>query len=388
MAITTDQSVSGLTRSNTVSLSGAVTQYDWYGHEAGITFLQVWDGSGYVDDAQFQPTSHDRGYVTAGIFSYTASGLVDGSYNFGILAYDSYAGTQGGDFANIIVDTTAPTLTAGESANGTTAATGIVLSGMVSDANGVGAVEIMDTSGATWTDLGPATITGTTWQLTAANLAPGTHNFIAVATDKAGNYSSASTGGTVAVVSSTALEPAILRIIGNSDGGVTLLGRATAGSTVTISDSTAGVTRSLGSATAASDGSFSLISHSKISTAAVNTYTATASNGAGQSGASLGLFQLSSAGSDTLSGTTGQSDVFATFLRTGQDTISGFETTRTVGTAHDVVNLSGTGYGTYSQVASHISGTSSAVIQLDSTRSVTLLGVSVSSLQASDFRFS
>lgn len=190
------------------------------------------------------------------------------------------------------------------------------------------------------------------------------------------------------IVGDTALEPSILRIIGNGDGGLTLLGRATAGSTVTISDTTAGVTRSLGSATAASDGSFSLISHSKISTAAVNTYTAIASNAAGQSGASLGLFQLSSAGSDTLSGTTGQSDVFATFLRTGQDTINGFETTRAVGAAHDVLNLSGTGYGTYSQVAPHISGTSSAVIQLDATRSLTLLGVSAGFLQASDFRFS
>ena len=53
MVITTDQSVSGLTRSNTVSLSGVVTQYDFCGHEAGITFLHVWDGSGYVDFAAF-----------------------------------------------------------------------------------------------------------------------------------------------------------------------------------------------------------------------------------------------------------------------------------------------------------------------------------------------
>ena len=87
-------------------------------------------------------------------------------------------------------------------------------------------------------------------------------------------------------------------------------------------------------------------------------------------------------------GTTGQSDVFATFLRTGNDTIIGFETTAATGAAHDVINLSGTGYGSYAQIASHISGSASAVIQLDATRSMTIVGVSASSLQASDFRFS
>ena len=388
MGMSTVQSVSGLTRSNTVDLSGTVTQSNPTGHINSLGSVVVLDSGNFVDYAQYQATAVDDGIVTAEQWSYTASGLADGTYNFQIFAYASYDGTQADYVNSITVDTTPPTLTAGESISGTTAATGIVLSGTVSDANGVSAVEIMDTSGATWTDLGPATISGNTWQLTAGHLTPGAHNFVAIATDNAGNYSSASAGGTVNVVTDTALAPAILRIIGNRDGGVTLLGRAPAGSTVTVSDTTAGVTSSFGSATAASDGSFSLISHVKISTASTNTFTATASNAVRQSSSSLGLFQLSSSGADTMSGTTGQSDVFATFLRTGQDTISGFETTRAVGAAHDVLNLSGTGYGSYSQVASHISGSSSAVIQLDATRSVSLLGVSASSLQASDFRFS
>jgi hypothetical protein len=94
------------------------------------------------------------------------------------------------------------------------------------------------------------------------------------------------------------------RMIGNNDGGVTMLGRAAAGCTVTITDTSAGVTRSLGSATVGGDGSFSLTTHAKISVAATNTFTATASTAAGQSNDNLGLFQLSSAGNDTLSGTT------------------------------------------------------------------------------------
>ena len=389
MSMNTNQSVSGLTRSNTVDLSGTVTVYNPTGHPNSLGAVVVLDDGNFVDWAPYQNTAVDGdGNVTAQQWSYTASGLADGTYNFQMFDYASYDGTQA-DYANtIIVDTTPPTLTAGQSNSGITAATGIVLSGTVSDANGVGAVEIMDTSGAAWTDLGQATISGTTWQLTASQLALGTHNFVALATDNAGNSSSASTGGTITVVGATALEPAILRTIGNKDGGVTLLGRSTADSTVTISDTSAGVTQTLGSVTAGSDGSFSLTTHTKVSTAAVNTFTATASNAAGQSGASTGLFQLSSAGSDTLSGTAGQSDVFAAFLRTGNDIISGFETTRAVGAAHDVLNLSGTGYGTFSQVAPQISGTSSAVIQLDATRSITLQGVTSSSLQASDFRFS
>ena len=366
MGMSTVQSVSGLTRSNTVDLSGTVTQSNPTGHINSLGSVVVLDSGNFVDYAQYQATAVDDGIVTAEQWSYTASGLADGTYNFQIFAYASYDGTQADYVNSITVDTTPPTLTAGESISGTTAATG----------------------GATWTDLGPATISDNTWQLTAGHLKPGAHNFVAIATDNAGNYSSASAGGTVNVVTDTALAPAILRIIGNRDGGVTLLGRAPAGSTVTVSDTTAGVTSSFGSATAAGDGSFSLISHVKISTASTNTFTATASNAVRQSSSSLGLFQLSSSGADTMSGTTGQSDVFATFLRTGQDTISGFETTRAVGAAHDVLNLSGTGYGSYSQVASHISGASSAVIQLDATRSVSLLGVSASSLQASDFRFS
>lgn len=389
MAMTTVQSVSGLTRSNTVDLSGTVTVENPTGHPNSLGGIVVLDNGDFVDWVSPQTTAvDDKGYVIAQQWSYTASGLADGTHNFSIYDYESYDGTQGDFASTITVDTTPPTLTAGESITGTTAGTGIVLSGTVSDANGVSAVEIMDTNGATWTDIGPATISGNTWQLTAGHLMPGAHNFVAIASDNAGNYSSASTGGTVNVVTDTALAPAILRIVGNRDGGVTLLGRSAAGSTVTISDTSAGVTQTLGSVTAGSDGSYSLTTHNKVSTAAVNTYSATARNAAGQSGASVGLFQLSSSGADTMSGTTGQSDVFATFLRTGQDTISGFETTRAVGAVHDVLNLSGTGYGSYAQVASHISGASSAVIQLDATRSVSLLGVSASSLQASDFRFS
>ena len=239
--------------------------------------------------------------------------------------------------------------------------------------------EIYHATGSASTGFGPGDVTSSGnmyWQGAAEFSLP------------AAAHSSIGTGGTTTAVGETALEPAILRIIGNKDGGITLLGRSAAGSTVMISDTSLGLRKTLGSVTAGSDGAFSLTTHDKVETAAVNIYSATARNAAGQSSGSVGLFQLSSASSDSLSGTAGQGDVFATFLRTGNDVISGFETTRAVGAGHDVVNLSGTGYGSYSQVAPNISGTSSALIQLDATRSVTLLGLAASSLQASDFRFS
>lgn len=371
--------VSGTTQAKTINFSGYAIGLE----SAPNLYVKVED--------IFNDTHYDIGYAkieTDGTWHLADNLPGDGVHNFLVIVATDLA-SHGFYLAPITVDTTSPALTAGASVTGTTAATGIVLSGTATDTlSGVSNVELFDVVSGAWTDLGKATLSGGTWQLTAGHLAVGSHSFVAVAADGAGNYSAASAGAPVTTVAATPLTPAIQRIIGNVDGGVTLLGTAAANSVVSITDTTAGLTRTLGSVTTSSAGSFSLTSQTKISLAAVNAFSASATNAAGQRGASTGLFELSSAASDTLSGTTGQSDVFASFLRTGQDVINGFESTRAVGTAHDVVNLSGTGYGSYVQVAPHISGTASAVIQLDATRSITLSGISAASLQASDFRFS
>ena len=379
-AITARESVSGWTNLTSDTLSGTVSD-----GESGVAEVEVYDvsQSGIVDSGRATLGAN-------GSWSYVATGLADGSHSFLLQAYDNH-GNVTGLYAGPAdrVDTVGPTLTAGQSVSGTSSSSGIVLSGTVTDAgSGVASVELYDRSGGATIDLGAATLNGATWQFTDGHVAPGAHNFSAVARDLVGNTSTAMTGATETVVAPTSLTPAILRVIGNVNGGVTLLGSSAANSTVTLTDTSAGVTSVLGTTTASASGAFSLTTAGKISPAAVNTFAASATDASGHQGTSTGLFQLSSTASETLSGTAGQSDVFATFLRTGQDMITGFESTLAVGAMHDVINLSGTGYGTYAQVASHISGAGSAVIQLDPTRSVTVLGVSAAMLQASDFRFS
>jgi hypothetical protein len=128
------------------------------------------------------------------------SDLPDGTYNFLITALDNQGyGVNVLLSPAVVIDTTGPTLTAGKSVSGTTASRGIVFSGTVSDSAGVDAVEIYDTNGSTWTNLGSAAISGTTWQLTNGHLAPGAHNFIAVAIDSLSNVRSAASAGRLAL---------------------------------------------------------------------------------------------------------------------------------------------------------------------------------------------
>lgn len=373
--------VVGFSRSPTITLSGVASD-DPGG--SGVAMVTVFDTFGGFLRQLGQPALN-----VDGSWRFTTPYLADGSHDFFVSVVDKQNNYAAIHLSPVQVDTRGPTLTAGASATGTTAGRGIVLSGTAIDSqSGIAGVEVFDVTAGRMLDLGAATLDGGTWRFTAGQLVAGFHSFSAVAFDKAGNASSASTGEPLQVVLATTLNPTIQRIIGNVDGGVTLLGTSEANSTVSITDTTAGVSRSLGWATTDAAGAFSLMTHDKISVATVNTFTAHALNAGGQQGASTGLFQLASIASETLFGTSGQSDVFATFLRTGQDVISGFESTRSVGASHDVINLSGTGYGSYGQVAPHIGGTASAVIQLDATRSITLSNVSAGSLQASDFRFS
>ena len=166
-------------------------------------------------------------------------------------------------------------LTTGASVTGTTASAGIVISGTARNSgSGVAAVELFDTTGGIWTDLGKATLSSGTWQYTTGHLALGSHAFVAVASDSAGNYSATSAGSTVTAVATMPLQSAIQRIIGNMDGGVTILGTAAPNSVVTITDTSAGVTKTLGSAAAGASGTYSLTTHTKIPVAAANTFSA------------------------------------------------------------------------------------------------------------------
>ncbi len=232
--------------------------------------------------------------------------------------------------------------------------------------------------GPLWNNNG-ATITGggnTVWNLT--NLGSGV--------DPAGYTTASSRPSTDA--STPTLHPAAKIITGNRDGGVTLAGSSAANSTVTVSDTVAGVTTVLGTATASSTGSWSLTSHAAVKTAAINSYTVAAQDLAGHTGSMGGQFLLASTGTDTLTGTAGASDVFAIMSFKGSEVIAGFETSAAAGSAHDYIDFSGRGMSSFSQLQPMISGGSSAVITIGSGKTITLSDVAGSTLTAADFRFS
>ena len=184
------------------------------------------------------------------------------------------------------------------------------------------------------------------------------------------------------------LNPAIKVITGNRDGGVTLAGSSAAGSTVTVSDSVGGVATVLGTATASSSGAWSLTSHAMVKVAAINSFTVSAQDSAGDTGRMGGQFLLASTGADTLTGIAGAADVFAVMSFKGSEVISGFEAASVTGATHDAIDFSGRGIASFSQLQPMISGGASAVITIGSGKTVTLSGVTASSLTAADFRFS
>ena len=170
------------------------------------------------------------------------------------------------------------------------------------------------------------------------------------------------------------------------NGGLQFKGNAPAGSGVVLNDTVNGQSKFIGSDLVRSDGSWT-ITVDTVDSHAANTLTTLVAAGSsfGVTGPAL---ILSSAASETLSGTAGKADLFAFLPSFGKDIVRGFETTATSGAAHDVIDLVGSAYQSFDQLQSHISGAGSAVIRVDAANSITLSGVNANSLQASDFRFS
>ena len=164
-----------------------------------------------------------------------------------------------------------------------------------------------------------------------------------------------------------------------------LTGTGEANSTVILTDDVNGQTATVGSATTGADGGWS-ITTGTISTSDVNIFGLNATNN-GTTTSSAGSLIVSSAGSDALSGTAGQGDVFAFFSYTGNDVINGFETTASAGANHDVIDLVDTAYHSFDQLQSQISGSSAAVISVSDGNTITLSNVNPNTLSATDFRF-
>lgn len=318
------------------------------------------------------------------------SGIFDASGNLtpvGVAFRDlntSGAGLTG------VVDNTPPVLTTVEDISGLINRTSIGLSGTVNDdRSGVGKVEVYDTIGGHLNDLGAAVIgSNGTWTFKAVGLTNGTHQFAAAATDVAGNTTGQISAGAPVTVDTVAPQPVIKTITGNRDGGVTLAGISEANSTVAVTDTVGGKTVSLGSVVASTTGVWKLTSHVLINTSSVNSFSASAFDPAGNMGIMPGILLLSSTGNDTLTSTSGASDVFAIMSFKGSDVIKGFQAASVGGSLHDYIDFSGRGITSFSQVQSVMSGTVSTVLSIGSSKTITLIDVAPQILTAADFRFS
>ncbi|MBV8092477.1 MAG: hypothetical protein JO110_04440, partial [Acetobacteraceae bacterium] len=282
----------------------------------------------------------------------------------------------------LVVDTQPPAVTAHLSNDtGTSSTDGITADDSLSGTASANAtVKILN--GSTQIAVATADASGK-WSVpkSVLNLKDGTYTLTASETDLAGNT------GTAQVTFSLdtqAPKPTVGQIVA-SNGTITFTGTSEANSSVKLYN--AADSSLLASTTATANGGWSVTA--PINLASINSYLVGATDLAGNTGNSASKFIVGSSGADILTGTKGQSDVFAFLPGSGNDTITNFETTAAVGTqSHDVIELSGSKFTTFTQLMSHITqGPTGAVISLDSANSITLTGVSAASLWISDFRF-
>ena len=190
---TTTISSGGLTKDNTLALSGTVSDTN------GVTSVHVFDGA----------TDLGAATIVGGNWNFTTLGLTDGTHSLTAKAVDTAGNTTTTAAVTATVDTTAPSetisSTIGTNTGSTTTITSggatkdntLALSGTVSDAHGVTSVHVFDGA----TDLGAATIVAGNWNLTTTALSNGMHSFTAVATDAAGNTTT--TAAVTATVNNT-----------------------------------------------------------------------------------------------------------------------------------------------------------------------------------------
>ena len=184
--------------------------------------------------------------------------------------------------------------------------------------------------------------------------------------------------------------PAITTLTGMSDGGVTLRGWAWGlNTTVSVSETVDGKTTLLGTAAVGPNASWSLTSHVKIDQSRVHSYTMSMVDGSGSVDRMHGSLILADTGSDHLIASASESDVFTIMSFKGVDIIDGFKTTLATSYGiHDLIDLSGRGISSFSQVQAMMSGSASTILTMSSGKTVTLTGVAPGSLSSSDFRYS
>ncbi len=178
-AITTDTGTNitdRLTYDQELVLTGTVSD------AKGIDRVEIYDGAGKLGEA----------IVTGNTWSFATAVLGEGAHDFTAKAIDAADNSTTTAVLTATIDITKPTvtidsvITADTGTNTTDRLTydqELVLTGTVSDANGIDRVEIYDGAG----KLGEAIVTGNTWSFATAVLGEGAHDFTAKAIDTADN---------------------------------------------------------------------------------------------------------------------------------------------------------------------------------------------------------
>ena len=390
--LTVTESASGITNRSSDTVSGTAADSG-----SGVAKIEIYD---YTNG---RTVDLGTASLRNGAFSFAIANLADGSHAFSAVATDAAGNASAAVSAGaaLIVDTKAPTLTAAASVSGTTTLTSNVISGTATDAGvGVSRVEVYDTIGGRTVDLGAATLNGSSWSFNAANLATGTHAFSAIATDAAGNVSAAvaaGTGETVVAITTPPgnnppgnnspgntqpAGPPVVPVIGSvslGGGGLQLNGTAQAGSTVTLTSTAGGNTRTVGSVTAGNDGTWH-IGAASVNPQTISKFLVSATSGNTTTAGSASL-TLASTNSELLTGTAGKADLFAFAGNSGLHYISGFETGR------DVINMVGSAYHSFNDIQAKFTGSGSTIISSSPTSGLAIVGVDPSNLTAANFRF-
>ena len=269
------ESVSGPTKinSDTISVTAAA---ETAGGDT-IASVNIYNGTALVGAA-----TRASGTSANGVWTYTASGLADGTYNFSAVAEDAAGNATTAALAPVTMDAATPKVVIA-GAGGAVTSPSQTIAGTVTEpteANVVGTTVSLYDNGAL-TAFATATVQADGSWSAPVTLSSGVNRVVAQDVDLAGNAGSSTavvyTNGTVAT-------PTITSEI-YSGGHWILGGTATAGATVTVYDGA----KSLGTATASTTGTWTFTTAENNS--AIRVYTAIATSGSLTSVASAPVYE-------------------------------------------------------------------------------------------------
>jgi hypothetical protein len=363
----------GITSDNTLKLDGTA---------AGNGTVTIYDGTQKLGAVKSD---------SSGAWSFTSAALNDGSHSLTAKVTDG-AGQTGAASAvtKITIDThapDAPTLgvfsSDGKALSGSTMVDDFLLKG-TAEANSL--VKLYDAG----KQIGSATATSDgKWSFDTGHLSAGDHKYAAIASDLAGNASTASATKAISVIDPPVASVGIdlTKVFQGSNNSIVLKGTADAYSQIKIFDAS----KEIGAVKANADGNWSF-SSGAVSPSNVHTFSAKELDSTGHVVSTSGSAVLGTYGANTLQGTPGDDhfignghpDTFVFAPNFGNDTIKDFQAS---GPAHDVVQFSKSMFDNFADILSHATQNAHDVVITSGHDTLTLKNTQLGALDRSDFHF-